>query len=230
MNRQLALDIGNSRLHWGLFENSNLLQSGFDFPLPHADEIILANVSELSAELEKYLEPRHYIKLTHNTPLPIQLDYHTPETLGVDRIAAAVALHKLFPNQAALSIDIGSCITYDLINDQAVYLGGAISPGAEMRAKAMNHFTARLPLVKAQFPESFIGKSTNTSMASGIMYGISAEIDAMIERTKQLYPKLQVILTGGNASLFVKVLKNHIFADPNLVLIGLNEILLYKRA
>jgi type III pantothenate kinase len=164
--------------------------------------------------------------LDHSSPLPIVNGYLTPKTLGLDRIAAAIGAWELAGRKPILAIDLGSCITYEFIDERAVYRGGAISPGLQMRAKAMNSFTARLPLVDLdQKPENALGNSTLTCMQSGIWYGVEYELLGHIEAFRLKIPEIKVYICGGDSLSFESLAKDHIFVVPNLVLHGLNCIL-----
>jgi type III pantothenate kinase len=142
-----------------------------------------------------------------------------------DRLAAAIAGATLYPGSNVLVIQAGTCITYEFINAQGEYIGGAISPGIQMRYKAMNTFTGKLPLIEHKKFDGLIGQTTEESILSGVNNGILAEVDGIINAYKSQYPDLTIILSGGDADFFVKQLKNSIFAVPNIVLKGLNIIL-----
>jgi len=161
----------------------------------------------------------------HQQVLPFELNYDTPETLGLDRIALAAAAYYKYPAQDCLIIDAGTALTYDFIDRAGVYHGGAISPGLEMRYKALHHFTNRLPLVTPVKKAELIGKSTAGSIQSGVQNGILQEVKATIEAYRDRYPQLITLITGGDASAFDSLLKNSIFAAPDFVLLGLNYIL-----
>ncbi|MDA9313033.1 type III pantothenate kinase, partial [Vicingaceae bacterium] len=154
----------------------------------------------------------------------------SPDTLGKDRIAAVAGAQGQFPNQNTLVIDAGTCVTYDFLTAEGDYLGGAISPGVQLRLQAMNDYTSKLPLLKwegADNPQS-IGDTTITSMLSGAVNGLISEMRGFIESYEKQYKSLKIVITGGDSNFFVKELKNGIFADPNLVLKGLNDILIYN--
>ncbi len=168
------------------------------------------------------------IELNYKTPLPITYDYHTPETLGVDRLAAAVGANYLYPDRDVLVIDMGTCITYDLVDRQAVFQGGIISPGLAMRFRAMHEFTLRLPLYSRISAPPLLGKSTKQAMESGAINGMIAEIEGIIDQYRHISETLCVVICGGDASYFESNLKQPIFAVPELVLIGLNRILRYN--
>jgi len=165
------------------------------------------------------------IALTHKTKIPFRNEYATPTTLGVDRIALISAAATQYPNEHVLVIDAGSCVTYDFLSDENKYLGGAIAPGVNMRYKAVNTFTANLPLLETEAPEYFIGNTTEQSLHAGIFQGMIFEIQGFIQAYREKYPDLTVILTGGDAQLLQKNLKKGIFANSNFLLEGLQYIL-----
>lgn len=190
------------------------------------ENALISSVNHLPPEKELVINVSgKKLLLTHQLPLPINLMYETPDTLGMDRIAAACGASIISPERDCLVIDIGTCINYEFIDAKKNYHGGAISPGMDIRFKAMHTFTARLPLVKLKSEVQLTGTSTEKCMQSGVFYGIVGEIEAMIHHYQQKYPQLSVILCGGDASLFENKLKPTIFAAPDLVLMGLNRIL-----
>jgi len=166
--------------------------------------------------------------LTHETPLPIENKYHTPETLGKDRLAAVVGAAFLMPNFDVLVVDAGTAITFDFIDAKKNYLGGNIDAGLELRLKALHTFTKKLPLVKPVKEVPLLASDTEMALAAGVLNGIIFEIDSYIDTLKIEYPRLSTFLTGGSSIFFEKKLKNSIFAEKNLVLIGLNYILQYN--
>lgn len=164
--------------------------------------------------------------LSPSTPVPVEKLYDTPQTLGADRVAAAVGARSLFPERNCLVIDMGTCITYDYVDNRDRFHGGLISPGLRMRFRAMHSFTQRLPLVEP--PEvlpALVGKSTVHAMQSGVLYGLIAEVGGIIDQYRSIYPDFQVVLCGGDAPFFESRLKEPIFAAPELVLLGLHRIL-----
>ncbi|QWX83158.1 type III pantothenate kinase [Cellulophaga sp. HaHaR_3_176] len=167
--------------------------------------------------------------LTSKSKTPFKNSYATPETLGVDRIALATAAFYHNPNGNTLVIDAGTCITYDLVNDYGEYLGGAISLGLNMRYKALHQQTSKLPLLQAEDIIDFIGNSTNSSIHSGVVNGISGEINAIIAQYEQRFKDLTIFLTGGDALFLSKRTKNTIFATPKFLLEGLNYLLDYNK-
>lgn len=187
----------------------------------------ISSVIPLADEARQQIESMRlpYIIISAHTPLPIQILYKTPETLGSDRMAAVMGAQTLRPNCDLLVIDAGSCITYDFLDAQGNYWGGNISPGLEMRLKAMNQFTARLPLVNSEGDTPAIGYNTETALRAGVMKGIEYEIEGYIHRFQEKYPNISVFLTGGNSLNFDSPLKSCIFADKFLVPRGINRIL-----
>ncbi|MGD1846137.1 MAG: type III pantothenate kinase [Salibacteraceae bacterium] len=189
--------------------------------------VAISSVAKPDAALDAYLQGAFELVLwlDHTTPIPVTKHYKTPATLGNDRVAAVVGAAHQFPKTNVLVIDAGTCITYDLVTASGDYLGGSISPGIQMRYKSLHTFTARLPLLGLQEGVELIGTSTNTAMRSGVQQGILAEVRGIISAYQGQFPDLKVVITGGDSEFFVKALKNSIFADPNLVLNGLNVIL-----
>lgn len=237
----LAVDIGNTRAKLGLFRGNQLLSTAvwaqwgvkdfLAYTTNHAVEsVILSSTAGKKAdELVAFFSTRFkYLGLDHLTPLPIRNAYQTPETLGKDRLAAVVGAYALFPGKTCLVIDAGTCITYDILDNTGAYLGGNISPGLRMRLKAMNAFTASLPLVEAGPFGPLVGKTTETALRNGAQWGILLEMDGMITLVKKQFEEIMVILTGGDADFFVNQLKSEIFAASDLVLTGLNKILTYN--
>lgn len=192
--------------------------------------VIWSSVRDPELQPDEFEElPRHIktVILRSGLLLPVKVRYKTPETLGHDRLANACAAHQLFNNQNVLVIDMGTCIKYDLVTSDASYLGGAISPGLNMRYKALSRFTEKLPYLKylsPEFPE-LTGQSTEGSIRSGVEQGILAETDGICHKYTELYKDLKIILTGGDHERFADKLKSPIFAAPNLTLKGLKAIL-----
>ncbi|MBI9035163.1 MAG: type III pantothenate kinase [Bacteroidales bacterium] len=237
----LILDFGNTRKKAAIFNGEMLIEEiVFDqvsedvlkdvlSRFPEVSAGILSSVVNYPSSIDQFLENNmFFIKLDHRTELPISMQYNTPETLGIDRIALAVAANHMFSSNHILVIDAGTCITYDLITDSGVFMGGAISPGLETRFKALNTFTDRLPLVSQKEVNYTIGKNTQECILSGVINGTLYEIDAFIEQIMLEYKGCKVIITGGHANYFDKKLKNNIFAVQNLVMIGLNLILKFN--
>ncbi len=194
---------------------------------PNIKKSILSSVINHNKELANFLSNNfsNFIELNSNTKLPVENQYKTKHTLGNDRIALVVGANKLFPDTNILVIDTGTAITYDFINTKNQYTGGNISPGLSMRFKALHTYTKKLPLLSKQNKFSLLANDTENAIISGVQNGIVFEIEEYINRLKNQYNDLKVILTGGDVFFFEKKLKSNIFVEPNLVFIGLNRIL-----
>lgn len=238
---KLVLDFGNTLHKAALYEGTKMirLESFKALTLNKLKKfvgvnpievVILSSVINHPKAIEQYLKAHYkFIKLSSKTPVPVKNQYKSPETLGNDRLAAAVGATHLFPKHNILVINLGTCITYDLVNNKNIYLGGAISPGVNIRFKALHTFTDMLPLVSTKtYNAQLIGKSTKESILSGVLNGIYTELVGTIERYKKSYKGLKIIISGGDAFYFDKRIKSGIFAAPNIVLQGLNEILDYN--
>ncbi len=241
----LVLDLGNTKHKCAVFDGNSLVFQLIRKKFAIEDIQALFNDYNISASLLSSVDLpdsdfesvfnkklKHY-SLTKDTAIPIINLYKTPDTLGKDRLASAVGANARFPNSNVLVIDAGTCIKYDFVNASNQYLGGAISPGLNMRLQAMHNFTARLPLIHPLMENpiediSLTGDTTNKSMLSGTYNGVIFETQGMIEAYSSKYPDLTVVITGGDTHFFDLHLKRQIFALPNLVLEGLNSILNYN--
>ena len=237
---KLIVDLGNTKTKLAIFHddlllhlhevdrlNLSALEHLFD-EYPGIRSAVLSSVAPYPLEIDAYLEHKtHYIKLSHQTALPFKLLYATPLTLGMDRIAAVAGAMSIFPEKTILVIDAGTSITYDLITFDKRYLGGAISPGIHMRYKALHTFTGSLPLVEQlnDEPINLIGDSTISCINSGVLNGVMAEMNGIIEQYVALFDGLKVMVSGGDYKYFEKHIKNDIFATPNIVIQGLKKIL-----
>ena len=234
----LVVDIGNNYFKLGVFENSDLKYSISDenskihskiesilIENKNLSHVLISNVSSLS--LSNIFENYNIkiLKLDSSFVLPFKLNYKTPETLGNDRLALAAAGSVLYPNTNKLIIDVGTCLTIDFVDDQNNFLGGSISPGIDMRYKALNNYTANLPLLQIEDYFSFPGVSTSSSIHAGVLSGVCNEIIGVINKINSQFDNVKVILTGGNAKFLSKRLKITIFANQNFILEGLNSIL-----
>jgi type III pantothenate kinase len=234
---QLLIDLGNTLMKTALWQGSHLL----DEAAMEAEDIaslsrmleksgrpdlcFVAAVRELPAALMDFLLPFNPVFLSHETKLPFKIAYLSPSTLGPDRIAAVAAAWKRFPGKNTLVIDMGSCITYDLITASGSYEGGSISPGIRMRLRAMHSFTGRLPLLEPSEEAPLTGQTTAESILSGAMNGTRFEMEQYITHYSKLYEDLTVIVGGGDNKYFDYQFKSSIFAASNLVLEGLKVIL-----
>ncbi|MFT4524750.1 MAG: type III pantothenate kinase [Granulosicoccus sp.] len=234
----LTLDIGNTSTSAAIFNGAEIVIQA-KIQKPEELERILVNyrisacaVSNVNADdqIPQVIRALSPITVDHKTNLPITVEYSTPETLGSDRICAAIGGHALYPNNTVLTVDLGTCIKYELITSDGIYKGGNIAPGMKMRYKSLATGTANLPLIKAANRYSDFGRSTEEAIINGVQLGIECEIEAMIERSKALFPDLITIMTGGDLPHFDKALKTTIFAHPLLVLHGLNEIILFNQS
>ncbi len=237
---KLVIDLGNSRAKVAVYLNDELtVVHTIGDPTPekiyqlglHKLPIyagIICSVTENPALYTVLFPDLTWVILESQTPLPIKNKYQTPETLGKDRLAAVAGAQFLFPGQDILVIDAGTAVTYDFINHKGEYYGGSISPGLSMRFKALHTFTSRLPLLQAEEISYLTGSNTRESILSGVINGLCAEMDGIIDQYKLSWLSLQVVLTGGDTKYFEKTLKNSIFASPNLVLTGLKLILDYN--
>lgn len=237
----LIIDRGNTRTKFALFQEQKLIDLSVFFTSDEDDCIhyvqniefesaILASTAKEDDKLLNILEKksRKFIQITSETEFPIKIGYETKETLGDDRIAAVCGARAIEQEGDLLVITAGTCVTYNLLNKENSFLGGGISPGLVMRLKAMHEFTGKLPLLRNEEFDELLGQSTKESMLSGARKGIVAEIDGIIEEYQLLFPDLKVFICGGDTSFFVDRLKSKIFANSNLVLYGINEILNYN--
>lgn len=235
---QLIIDVGNTKIKLAIFQGDKLLEKRetyletfvevvIDLVKDHAvKKAIISSVGRLNEQQMRAVQNRFpTVVLNHNTTLPFKNAYKSPETLGVDRLALVSAFAKAYPKQNGLIIDAGTCITYDFINAEGVYLGGAISPGLRLRYTSLHNLTANLPLLETKEVEQWIGDTTESAIHSGVYNGLIQEIDGVIAQYKDKYEPLVVILTGGDAHILSKRLKNSIFAHSNFLLEGLNYIL-----
>ncbi len=235
MNRTLCLDFGNTRQKIALFEDDVIKEI-----------VVLHNpVEELKIIIEKYKPQRSILssvivhdieienllknhsafhKLSHFSKLPFTIPVGKPETVGADRLAICAAAVHFFPHQNNLAIGLGSCITYNFINQFHEFMGGAISPGMEMRFRSMHEFTALLPLVKGHWNVPLVGYDTATNLQSGVVLGMAKEMDGIIDLYRENWGNFNVHLTGGDVAIFRPHLKNQIFADPDLIFKGLYAI------
>ncbi len=238
----LVIDIGNTNTKFSLFNPSGMMLTVTDNnfgpgnlemllnEFPGLNRAIISSTREYSPELKEALRTGFeiFIELNEHTPVPLKNGYKTPETLGKDRLAAAVGANFLYPGTNLLVVDAGTALTFDLVTEDAEYLGGNISPGLEMRFKALNNFTGKLPLIHSHEKFPFWGDSTETAIRAGVQNGILFETDAYIDHFKKFYKKIEIIFTGGDAKFFETKLKNSFFVHSNLISSGLNRILEYN--
>ena len=238
----LAVDVGNTRIKAAVYEDNmiiadfvfgqNELSEKINFILaayPKLQHLVVASVG--IADHNTFSEFANRISLeyiSHESAFPFSNLYATPATLGIDRMILASAAVMEFPGMHRLVIDAGTCITYDFIDNADRYHGGGISPGLQMRYDALHHFTARLPRLTPEEPADFIGGSTSQSMHAGVVTGLVHEVDGFISEYVARYPKIIIILTGGDGVFLAKRLKYTIFANSNFLLRGLAQTFQYK--
>lgn len=240
MQTTLCFDFGNTRLKCAVFVGDSLqtVEVLPDDSVPAIEHLInlykpsksiLSSVINHKPAIEPLLaDATDFHKLSHSSKLPFTTPVGKPSTIGADRLALCAASVSIFPNQHTLSIGLGTCITYNFTNKYHEFLGGAISPGMNMRFRAMHEQTALLPMVKAQHNFPLVGYDTNTNLHSGVILGVSKEIDGIIEAYKEKYINLQVLMTGGDMSFFLPHLRNKLLADPDLLFKGMYKICQYN--
>lgn len=237
----LIIDIGNTVAKIAVFKDKDIVEILYDSNQTLeclsdicakyvVEKAIVATVIDLNERVSAQLKslPVSLLWLNEKTLLPVENLYETPETLGYDRMAAVVGAYEQFPGKDILVIDAGTCITYEFIDAAGRYHGGNISPGVQMRFRALHEFTGRLPLVLREGRRLSLGSDTDTAMREGVLKGMEYEISGYITAMKHKYPELLVFLTGGDDFSFDTNLKSIIFADRFLVLKGLNRILNYN--
>ena len=236
MSTTLCFDFGNTRMKCAVFtdgrfveeqvlENDNEETIGQLIQRYHPDKSILSSVIDHSPAMETLLaKATRFHKLDHHSKVPITTPVGKPETIGADRLALVVAAVDLFPDKNNLVIGVGSAITYNYVNKYHEFIGGGISPGMEMRFKSLQAFTAKLPLVKADWNFPLAGYDTRTNILSGVILGMAREIDGIIGDYEEKYDNFNVLMTGGDATYFARHLKKKIFADPWLIYKGLYAI------
>ncbi len=236
MSTTLCFDFGNTRLKVAVFRDGDMkevrvLESDSPEVILHLleelrpENSILSSVIDHNEEIEKLLASKtKFHKLDHLSKIPFTTPVGKPETIGADRLALCAAAVHLFPGAHNLVIGLGTCITYNFVNKYHEFLGGSISPGMEIRLRSLQEFTAKLPLVKADWNFPLIGYDTRTNILSGVIMGMAREIDGTIDLYKEKYGNFNVLLTGGDTPHFVSYFKNKIFADPDLLFKGLYAI------
>jgi type III pantothenate kinase len=236
----LTIDSGNTSSKLVIFDQDKIRQTFYlkklilkDIKKIFSDFLIersiLSAVVKTDKNIPDFLRSNSFfISLNSSTRLPVKNRYKTPATLGSDRLASAIGANSLFPKTNVLVIDAGTCIKYDFINSKKEYLGGSISPGLNMRFLALHNFTDRLPLITPERTSKLTGATTKESILTGVETGIIHEMNGFIEAYRSRYKELNIVMSGGDAPLFVKRLKSSIFAAPNLIHVGLHEILKFN--
>jgi len=236
MPTTLCFDFGNTRMKCavfinGLFQQELVLEDDREETIRalldrfQPSRTILSSVIHHNRGLEELLRNEtHFHKLDHQSKIPVTTPVGKPDTIGADRLALVVAAVTLFPEKNNLVIGLGSAITYNYVNKYREFIGGGISPGMEMRFKSLQAFTAKLPLVKADWNFPLAGYDTRTNILSGVLLGMAKEVDGIIEAYEEKYDNFNVLLSGGDSAYFIRHLKKKIFADPYLIYKGLYAI------
>lgn len=237
----LTIDIGNTNIVFGIFNNQKLISiyrinsikeeiykvdflSKYDFK----NIIISSVVPDLTNDMKQFCKKKLYLKafiIKHNNIPNLQLDIDNPAQLGTDRISNTIATISLY-ELPAIVIDMGTATKYDIINSNGIFIGGIISPGIELSAKSLFEKAALLNKTKFKFPKNVIGKNTESNIQSGIMYGTIDSINGMIKRIikETKWGKYSVIITGGFSELIKLKLDRKFILNSNLTLQGLNFI------
>ncbi len=240
MSRNLAIDFGNTAIKIGVFENERLLQD-WRIAYDESPDIlriiedynvtmsIICSVVDRGSAIKQHLqEHTRCMVLRPETPVPFLNAYLTSASLGMDRLALVAAAFQAYPHNNNLVISVGTAVTYNVLTSNRTFRGGNITPGIGLRLRALNEFTDKLPLVDAPGDTTLLGYDTESSIRSGVINGVAFEIDGFINAYKEQFKDINVFLTGGDASILGRKLKNTTFADANLQLKGLNSILLYN--
>ena len=238
----LTIDVGNTRIKGAVFEGTMLMETfvfeklaleksiqNIIIKYKKVTHLVVSSVSDVEKKSFSGLNAAlniHFV--SHNDPFPFVNKYQTPTTLGIDRMVLASGATLQYPSQNRLVIDAGTCVTYDFIDEDDNYLGGAISPGLRLRYESLHNFTANLPLLPLEYPENCIGSSTSQSIHAGVVHGLIYEMDGFITEYKEKYSNFIIILTGGDTEFLAKRLKNTIFANSNFLLESLNQTFQYK--
>lgn len=241
MKVNIAIDRGNSSDKiYVIDENGNIVEqkrttdaewalSGM-FEKYDVQNAIMSSVHKTDITLVAFMMRRKvpFLELTHTTPLPMQIAYATPETLGRDRIVAAVEAHSRANGKAAVVVDAGTAITLDVVTPDGKYLGGRIAPGVALRLKSLELATARLPEVSVEGDTPMVGYDTLTSIRSGVVRGAVAEIDTFIADLRSEYGEVATFITGGDANTLAPFIKSEVTVISDLLAFGLNRILVYN--
>ncbi len=240
MITKIIADLGNTSLKLACFRGKELLKA-VRVAITNEDDIeeaflklmvyipeiaYLSSVAGKNKGLEKCLKRAkiNTIQISNQWPVPISNKYLSHETLGIDRLANAVAAALLFPKQPVVVIDVGTCIKFDFVNKHNEYFGGSISPGIDMRFKALHQFTNALPLINRSEEVFLIGRNTQESINSGVINGALAEVNGILDQYLMTHKNLQIVVTGGDQMLFERNIKFSFASEPWLTLYGLNEI------
>ncbi|MFV0553169.1 MAG: type III pantothenate kinase [Mangrovibacterium sp.] len=235
----LLIDIGNTLCKWALADEHGIVEKGFTVIFNECyiesllakgkqfDTVVICSVRTLSERLEEYLSARFkYVRVAHTLDLPLKINYATPETLGMDRVVAAVGANALYQNVPLLIIDAGTAITIDYVSASGEFLGGNIAPGIRLRYQSLHDYTDKLPLVNAQPNFEPIGKNTESAIRAGVQQGVINELQGYIRSAQKQFPSLHVVLTGGDAQLLSDKLTENLTVESELIFIGLQQVAL----
>lgn len=236
----VCFDFGNTRYKYAVFNNGimayeKVLEDAEITTIENLmasvkpDKTILSSVVEHDPAIETIMaQHSKFNSLSNLSRLPFTAAVGKPETIGADRLALSAGAVTFYPGSHNLVIGLGTCITYNFLSKYHVFMGGGISPGMEMRLKSLRDYTAKLPLVKSDWNFPLVGYDTRTNITSGVILGMAKEIDGIIDAYSERYTNFNVLLTGGDAPYFAQLLKNKIFADPQLIYKGLYAISEYN--
>jgi type III pantothenate kinase len=238
----LTVDIGNTRIKGAVFEGDKAIEflifSKADIQKKIEEilknhsgitHLVVASVGNIDKNLFLHFQKEIEVWfVSHEDAFPFANNYATPKTLGIDRMVLAAGATLKFKGQNRLIIDAGTCVTYDFVDQNDVYHGGAISPGLRLRYESLHSFTEKLPLLTVEDPQGFIGDSTDQAIHSGVVNGLVFEINGFVDEYQSKFPNFIIILTGGDTDFLAKRLKNTIFANSNFLLESLNQIFQYK--
>lgn len=234
--KQVILDIGNTRIKCAIFEDgqqkdlhyfdaSNYNSLISFLKTVDAQQAILSTTQKDNSMLLSFLNENYQtIEFNTDTPLPIDISYETPDTLGDDRKAAVCAVYSQLGYKPFLVITAGTCYTYNFFDGQS-FVGGGISPGIHLRYASMHEHTGNLPLVDDRDFNQLVGKTTEESILSGVRQGIISEVEGICLKYQLLHADLRVFICGGDTDFLVSNVKYDIFASQNLVIDGLYQIL-----
>ena len=239
----LTIDVGNTRIKYAVFQDNTIVEIQ-TFPMenfnnyieeilkrfPNIQNLVVASVGKFEkSDFEKFSKRLKIYFISYESKFPFKNNYITPNTLGIDRMVLSAGAVIQYPKKNRLVIDAGTCVTYDFIDENDNYLGGAISPGIRLRYEALHNYTAKLPKLTIENPENIIGNSTNNAIHSGVINGLTFEIDGYITSHFKQNKNFIIILTGGDANFLSKRLKNTIFANSNFLLESLNQTYQYNK-
>ncbi len=239
--KNLVVDLGNTNLKLFVFDEGQLVEDKVEIDIHAFKDVIYVTKSKYSInnviyssvrnddiQIENYLRNQfdNFFAVSEKLRYPFEIKYKTVDTLGNDRLAAVSGAVVLYPDKNVLIIDVGTAITYDFLEGGKIYHGGTISPGINIRFKALYNFTGKLPLLSINRDlNAEYGSTTFESITLGVQNGVLYEVNGVISAFSSKFDDLFVIFTGGDSFFFEKLIKNRIFVEPNLIAFGLNKIL-----